>query len=263
MEKLQQALEQARMQRTMSKSETRAVHQPAPTAWAALKPFDPDPKRLERHRLVSATANPNATPFDILRTKVTLTMRKNNWRRLAVTSATINSGKTTIATNLALGFSRQPDINVILFEFDLRRPRIAETLNISPELDISEMLSGKISFAEQAFRYRENVAVSVARQRVEDPTAVLLNPKTHETLAQIEAEYAPEFTIFDLPPLLAGDDTRALLKDVDCVLVVARAQATTIAQIDSCEREIAEHTNVLGVVVNQDNHDPSVMKTVY
>jgi hypothetical protein len=29
------------------------------------------------------------------------------------------------------------------------------------------------------------------------------------------------------------------------------ADVTTVAQIDTCEREIAEHTNMLGVVLNQ------------
>jgi protein-tyrosine kinase len=57
--------------------------------------------------------------------------------------------------------------------------------------------------------------------------------------------------IFDLPPLLVGDDTRSVLKDVDCALLVARSDVTTVAQIDTCEREIAEHTNMLGVVLNQ------------
>jgi hypothetical protein len=32
---------------------------------------------------------------------------------------------------------------------------------------------------------------------------------------------------------------------------VARAGATSVSQIDVCEREVAEQTNVLGVVLNQ------------
>jgi Mrp family chromosome partitioning ATPase len=60
--------------------------------------------------------------------------------------------------------------------------------------------------------------------------------------------------IFDLPPVLVSDDTRAFLKDVDCALIVARAGATSAAQIDTCEREVAEQTNVLGVVLNQCRH---------
>jgi Mrp family chromosome partitioning ATPase len=57
--------------------------------------------------------------------------------------------------------------------------------------------------------------------------------------------------IFDLPPMLVSDDTTAFLKNVDCVLLIAGAEISTISQVDACEREIAEHTNVLGVVLNK------------
>ena len=38
---------------------------------------------------------------------------------------------------------------------------------------------------------------------------------------------------------------------VDCVLLVAAAESTSIAEIDRCERELAAQTNVLGVVLNK------------
>lgn len=251
MEKLQQALQKARTQRSEAAMNTVAGQRAAPSAsWADLTPLELSTPMLKRNRLVSTQANEEATAFDILRTKVLLMMRKNDWKRLAVTSPTKNNGKTTIATNLALGFSRQPDTRVILLELDLRNPEIAQNLSLPPGPGISEMLSGQVSFAEQALLYRETVAIAAAREKSTDPTALLVNPTTHKTLAQIETDYAPDLMIFDLPPVLIGDDTRAVLKDVDGVLVVALSQDTTIPQLDSCEREIAEHTNVLGVVLN-------------
>ena len=57
--------------------------------------------------------------------------------------------------------------------------------------------------------------------------------------------------IFDMPPLLVGDDALAFIGHVDCVLLVAAAETTTIKEIDTCERELAAHTNVLGVVLNK------------
>ncbi len=56
--------------------------------------------------------------------------------------------------------------------------------------------------------------------------------------------------IFDLPSVLVNDDTRAFLKNADCALIVIRANSTRYGQFDACEREIAEQTNVLGVVLN-------------
>jgi Mrp family chromosome partitioning ATPase len=267
MEKLQKALQKARDQRTTTGGGTtiapqvaaaRSVEVDGPTGlealWAEITPHEPDRKALDRNLLVSLTADQKSTPFDVLRTKTQLLMQKNGWSRLGITSATPACGKTTLACNLALGFARQSELRVILVELDLRRPSMSRMLAASPTHDVTEMLSGDVPFAEQALRVGPNVAISMARRPSSDPTSVLLRRQTHATLAEIEEIYAPDLVIFDLPPILVGDDTRAFLKDVDCSILVAKAEATTVPQIDSCEREIAEHSNVLGVVLNQCRH---------
>jgi capsular exopolysaccharide synthesis family protein len=219
--------------------------------WQALGTFEPSAKAMERNRIVTAQAGRLGTAFDILRTKILLAMRKNGWNRLAITSPTMGGGKTTTACNLTIGFARNPDQRTILVELDLRRPSVAMLLDLPKGPDVTEMLSGDITFAEQALRYRQNVAVAAAHKASPDPTSVLTSKAIHNTLAEIETSYSPDLMIFDLPPLLVGDDTRSVLKDVDCALLVARSDVTTVAQIDTCEREIAEHTNMLGVVLNQ------------
>ncbi len=60
--------------------------------------------------------------------------------------------------------------------------------------------------------------------------------------------------IFDLPSILIGDDARAFLQHVDCALILARADQTRYGDFDSCEREVGEYTNVLGVVLNGYRH---------
>lgn len=60
--------------------------------------------------------------------------------------------------------------------------------------------------------------------------------------------------LFDLSPLGVADDTISFLQHVDCVLLVAAAEQTTIKEIDAAEREIASYSNVLGVVLNKCNY---------
>lgn len=275
MEKLQMALEKARAAREGNPGETvparprqqtepvakdgtapaRATSTrrdvPPDAAWADLKQFTPRAKTLTRNRIVAMEAGTAATPFDILRTKILLQMRRNGWRRLAITSPLPSCGKTTTSLNLAAGLSRQPDITAMLLELDLRRPNMATLLDHRPEHDITKMLSGEVSFAEQAVRLRGNVAVSMARRHSNDPSRYMLSHETITTLDTLEQDYAPDLMIFDLPPLLISDDTRAFLGNVDCALMVARAGKSSVAHIDTCEREIAEQTNMLGVVLNQ------------
>lgn len=226
-------------------------------AWRALAPAEIDPAHLVRNRVVALDSVQAASPFDVLRTKIFLMMRKNGWTRLAITSPGPGCGKSTLACNLAAGFTRQPDLRTMLIELDLRRPTIAKTLGITPPHDVSSMLAGQFSFAEQALRLRDNVAIAAARRPSKDPTSLLLSRSTETALSEIETLYAPDLMIFDLPPILLGDDTRAFLKQTDCALIVARANVTTAPQIAACEQEISEHTNVLGVALNQCRHiDP-------
>ena len=253
MEKLQRALDKARLERQnvrVSSNEATAAG-PTDQLWSGLMPFVPNRSTLQRNRVSTYTAGGDATPYDVLRTKIVLQMRKNGWKRLAITSPSPGCGKTTSCCNLTVGLSRQPDIRTILFELDLRRPNMAKLLGAEPAHDITEVLTGAVGFQEQALRLESNVAFSVARHASDDPTHYLLSGDTDARLRKIEAAYRPDLMIFDLPPILAADYTRAVLSKVDCALILAAAEKTTVAQIDACEREIAEHTNVLGVVLNQ------------
>ena len=257
MEKLQAALENARRVRSGTTPEPRTFAPAKPvrnagpdSLWADLTPFDVPDKHLQAHRVVTRAAGPAATPFDILRTKVLLQMRQNGWKRLAITSPMPKSGKSTIACNLALGLSRQRDMRSILLDFDLRTPSISEFFETAPPHSIAELLTGQVEFADQALRFGDNLACCMTRMAESDPTRLLLAEETAEVLDRIEAAYQPDLMIFDMPSVLVNDETRAFLKNVDCALIVARGNSTRYGQFDTCEREVAEHTNVLGVVLN-------------
>lgn len=271
MEKLQAALKKARKTRSM-RVPTSEADGVAPEAigeaadglddrWQALVPFDVRDKKLVERRVVTRSAGKPATPFDILRTKALLQMRQNGWTRLAITSPMPRSGKTTLSCNLALGLGRQRDLRSILFDFDLRDPSMQDFFNMQPPYGISEMLSGSVPFNDQALRFGDNVAVSMAQRAEPDPTRILLAEETAEKLNEIQGLYEPDVMIFDLPSVLVNDDSRAFLNNADCALIVVRADETHYSQFESCQREVAEHTNVLGIVLNAYRHDKRAYET--
>lgn len=258
MEKLQQALQNARTLR-----DGRPITATKPSAdrsaklsdvWNALPQVTLDTKRLKAHNILSFEATRDSTAFDTLGTKIRIAMEKNGWKRLAITSPSPSTGKTTIACNLALGYARHNTAKFTLHEFDFRRPSIERMLGVKAGGDIYEMLEGRIPFADQAIRLRDSVALSLAGYPSSDPEKIMLSSTTVEQLQVIEATYAPDLMIFDMSPILIGGDTRAFLRNVDCALLVAAADRSTVKEIDVCEKEIAEHTNVLGVVLNQCRH---------
>lgn len=262
MEKLQKALQQARTKRAEVGSGTpdrkaeptsrRSTEQSG--AWDMMPLVELHDKHLTDMRVVTRHASKAAMPFDILRTKILLQMRQNGWTRMAITSPSAACGKSTLSANLALGLGRQSELHSILFEFDLRRPSLAKILGRQPSHNIGELLNGDIGFAEQAMRLSPNVAACLCSAPVNDPSRYMLHDQTVQVLDQIEKSYNPDVMLFDMPPMLVGDDTRAFLRNVDCTLIVARAEVSTANQIDICEKELGEHTNVLGVVLNQCRH---------
>ncbi len=264
MEKLQAALARAREKRENDGGPVRTdpasrirpgrAHQrdlAIAERWEQLPVFDPNERRMHDARVFSSEATTEAQHFDILRTKLFLEMRRNDWTRIAITSATASCGKTTTACNLITGLGRQPESRGILFDMDFRRPAVSKVFGASPTSSLEDVLLGKASFAEQAMRLHENTAVSMTTRSVADPARVILRTQTAEVLDQIQKDYRPELMLFDMPPVLVSDETRGFLKQVDAVLIVAGAEHSTVQQIDEVEREVAQYSNVAGIVLNK------------
>jgi Mrp family chromosome partitioning ATPase len=267
MERLQAALEKARAQREgreptakpvvkgpAAPSQGQSKPAPASGAWEDIPIGQWDRAHLAKQRVVAFGGGVDANAIDMLRTRVVQLMRQNGWRRMAVTSPDKGAGKSTTCCNLLASFSRQTDRRTILFDLDLRRPALATILGHKGEDNFSAVLEGRIPFEKQAVRFSETSAVSMNYRPERNPSELLLSDRTATVLAQIEKTFQPDLMIFDMPPMLVTDDTLAFLKNVDCAIIVAGAETTTIDQIDVCEKEIAGQTNVMGVVLNKCRH---------
>ena len=230
--------------------------------WQALPETGLDQATLVRSRILAQSASLESTPFDVLRTKILYQMRQNGWRRLAITSPLPKCGKTTAAVNLALALGRQPELRSMLFDFDLRAPAVAEKLGLPQPPSIAPLLRGDRGFEGHGQRIGPNLALALSGVPETDPTRLLMSDATRDTLARIQEDYAPDIMIFDLPSILIGDDARAFLQHVDCALILVRADQTRYGDFDSCEREVGEYTNVLGVALNAYRHSEGKVDAV-
>lgn len=219
--------------------------------WLALERLKANQALLERHRIVSFLGGPPAIQFDVLRTKVLRTMRVNNWRRLAITSPSSACGKTMTCLNLAFSLGRQADIHTIVIEADLRRPSMAATLGVRPRHLFASVMEGKSSASAHMVRHGDNLAFGTNYLPARNSAELLHSNRLGEVLREIEDQFAPDLMIFDMPPMQVSDDTIAFLGQVDCVLLVAAAGKSTIAEVDLCEQELAAQTSVMGVILNK------------
>jgi Mrp family chromosome partitioning ATPase len=251
MERIQAAIAKARQSRGAADSAPRQVPATQTAAWEGLPRHTIDSHQMERMRLHSdAEGGHDFAAFDVLRTRTLKLMRARGWKRLAITSPSAGCGKSTVSLNLGFSLTRREDVSTILIEADLRRPSLAYKIGLRSAQDVRRVLSMEAPLEEHAVRLADRFAIATGRyQRV--TTEVLQSPRVAQSLEEVERRYAPTLMLFDTPPLMIGDDTIAFLQNVDCVILVAAAEQTTIKEIDACEREIAEHTNMLGVVLNK------------
>ena len=260
MEKIQSAIAKARAERRAKGGEStsaRFVHRAyagesrEDTAWDAIPLITPSMKRLRAQRIVTLDRGRDAVHFDKLRTRMMQQMQANNWRRVAITSPTMHSGKTTIALNLAFSLSRQVRSRVILSEMDLRKPSLRQILRVETERDFAEVINGNAFFEDNAIRVRQNLVVGMLQSPLSHPAERLQDARRSETLDAIEEKYDPTVMMFDMPPFQVSDDVMAFADKVDCMMIVAAAERTKMSELDACEREVSNVSNVLGVVLNK------------
>jgi capsular exopolysaccharide synthesis family protein len=267
MERIQSALAKARASRTgQDPSEQSAMPplaqggQPAAAAvpqsvtanWDGLERIELKPRILRRNRILSFEGGNQSTHYDMLRTRLVQQMKANNWTRIAITSPGSSCGKTTTAANLAFSLGRQSDQRVILCELDLRRPSLARTLGVAPGThQFAEVVKGKAPIEDHMFRASDNVAFATNHSASRNPSELLQSKTGKQVLDDIQARFDPTFMIFDMPPMMVSDDTMAFVQNVDCVLLVAAAESTSTDEVDLCERDLSQQTNVVGVVLNK------------
>lgn len=221
-------------------------------SWARLNEIELDPVMLQRHHIVTQSPSAGSAPFDQMRSRLLHHMRKHGHRKLAVTGAHEGAGSSTLVANLALSLARQEDLKVMVFDFDLRAPSLIHLFGlVDPGPRYSALLHHRRNFDSSCLRYGDNLALSLNATGADNAAEVLSHAKTAALLEHIERDFAPDLMIFDLPALLPMDDACAGLLHVDCALVVAQADKTTVEQTDLAEQLVADRTTCLGVVLNQ------------
>jgi len=220
--------------------------------WSELAPFQLDPRQMRKYRIVTfARSHPAYVSFDIMRTKIGRVMRDKKWTSVALTSPTPDCGKSMICLNLAFSFARQTDCRTVLVDLDLRRPGLAKLLGLPGTSSVEKFLRGQSGIKDVFRRYGDSLAVGLGHHASPDSAELLQSAGTAEALRDLRQKLKPDVTIYDLPPMLVSDDALGFLPHVDCVMLVVAAEANTISEIDICERDLTEQTNLLGVVLNK------------
>lgn len=209
-------------------------------------------KHLERNRIVSyAVSDPSHVPFKLLRTRLKRIMQANSWKTLAITSPTPQCGKTMVSINLAMSLAQSPNCRVVVVDLDLRKPAIARTLGVKPSGTVSQFLKGEIEAKDCFVQINRNLVIALTDGYEHNSSELLNDRRMDEFFRAIEALFAPDIVLFDLPPMRSGDDALVFLPKIDGALLVIAAGASTTREVEESETEISQLDKLIGIVLNK------------
>lgn len=214
---------------------------------------DLDPAHLERNRVIAhQKAHLASWAFDVLRTQVLQKMDENGWRTIAITSPSLESGKTLVSINLALSIAQQSQRTALLVDFDLRRPSVASVLGLKQPVSLNEVLTGDVDVSQAMVSPGiERLVVLPTNHGMPRASELLSSPKVSNLIGELRQRYDDRIVVFDLPPVLVADDVMAVLPHIDCVLMVVGNGVSSKAEVEESMNRLAK-ANLIGVVLNKD-----------
>jgi len=154
-----------------------ATQAPPAAAWLTVPPeriLRPVPTPEQRLITITNPNSPGAETFRVLATRLAHMRRKRLLKRLLVTSAVGDEGKSVVSVNLALTLARRTGERVLLIEADLRRPTASALLATTQLRGISEWHQHKLAL-QDAFYQIEGMPLWLlsAGKGIEEPLPLL------------------------------------------------------------------------------------------
>jgi capsular exopolysaccharide synthesis family protein len=191
-----------------------------------------------------------AEAYRALRTSILLSSFGAPPKVILVTSSLPQEGKTTISANSALVLAQRGS-RVLLLDADLRRPGLERLFGIEPRGGLSTLISGvdKVEDVVAPFPEVPNLWILPAGPIPPQPAELLSSPLMKEYIARWRDEF--DHVIIDTPPCLSVTDAVVLSREVDRVILVARAGRTTKPALrHACDVLLQANARVMGIVLN-------------
>lgn len=190
--------------------------------------------------------------FRTLRTNINFMAIDHPIKTLALTSANVSEGKSTVTDNLAIVWA-QTGQKVLLVDADLRRSTLHRTFN----LDNREGLTTILTSHAQTINLNkiiqpsgiDNLSLLPSGPTPPNPAELLSSQRMKDFLQAARERY--DMVIVDVPPMLEVTDTQVISHDLDAVvLVVKQGQTQKMGAKRAVELLKMAHANLLGYVMN-------------
>jgi len=210
-------------------------------------------KSTSMHLLANLLPNdPCIESLRSLRTALQFAMLDAPNNIVLITGPTPGIGKSFISANfaavLAAGGKR-----VLLLDADLRKGHIHESFGLPRGHGLSELISGTQTLAQVTHpNVSQGLDFIATGPLPPNPAELLMSPATVQLLQAVGANY--DMVVIDTPPVLAVSDTQVMASLAGSVFMVARAEISTLAELqESAKRLGRSGVTVRGVIFNDLN----------
>ena len=229
-----------------------ATQAPPAAAWLTVPPdrmLHPIPTPEQRLISITNPNSPGAETFRVLATRLAHLRRKHPLKRLLITSAVGDEGKSVVSVNLAFTLARRTGERVLLIEADLRRPTASTLLATTQLRGISEWHQHKLDL-QDAFYQVEGMPLWLlsAGKGIEEPLPLLESDAFAQMLNAVSEGF--DWVLLDSTPVLPMADATSLSRLCDGVVVVAREGHTRKRALNRALNSI-EKNKQLGFVFNE------------
>ncbi|MCI6858713.1 MAG: CpsD/CapB family tyrosine-protein kinase [Eubacterium sp.] len=194
---------------------------------------------------------PYAAEEALNRLRVNIKFCGKNTKKILITSSAPDEGKSTVSSHLwkMLAEAGFPTVYV---DCDLRKSVVKNRLHISGiQAGLDYYLSGQAEYEDVVYEtnYENGYWVPVSNI-LENPSALLEDPRTEELLDRLSRDY--RFVILDTPPLGAVSDGALLASLCDGAVLVVRCGETPKGVIRQSLQQLRQvNCPVLGTVLNR------------
>jgi len=211
------------------------------------------PELLKENRIIDPNSHDDAisNAYKIIRTRLLQQIRQNDWNTLAITSPGPGEGKTTTAINLSIALSMSLDYTVLLVDMDFRRPSIHTCFGIQPAAGLSDYFINKTPLEDILLNPGiERLTLLPQRSSREISSEILSSYRMSKLVDELKTRYPQRLVIFDLPPVLEGDDVLAFSSCAEATLLVVEDGKTNSKDLARAA-DLLQHANLIGSVLNK------------
>lgn len=188
--------------------------------------------------------------FNLLRSRLPFMLGADQ-KVVMLTSTRSGEGKSFVSINLAADMALLHK-RVLLIGMDIRKPRLAEYLNISPRFGLTQYLSSNEISIDSLIAHDNTVPgldIIVAGPVPPNPAELLNSNRLDELMAELRERY--DYIFIDSAPVGMVSDTFSIDRLADATIYVVRADYTTRSDLRFID-EIYQDKRLkkLSVVVN-------------